>query len=865
MLRYGFRQKIMMYLTITVLIQVIWIGFIFTMDVSDYTTHYKKEVIQTNLSAQVSLLNDWLDIQKSIIENYGVMLSRVAANEGDEKAIKDVVDVFEQQEDSFINVYYTGETGLNVVSGGEQPRVDGRERQWYKGAKVRAFYISQPYVDAITNQYVVTLSVAVNDPNGQFAGVLGADVLLSDLFNRIQLAEDDLIAAVIITDLSEKVLYYQSFAPGDTPYAQDQDFAQTYKTLNNTHEYIRVSVADMKADIRVYLKNDRYLTELINYNYDFWIAIVAGFIGIIIVLRYLSKVLAAPIRTLSHSIRNLTDQLDDTNISQENMDSDLKEIVNLFRKLDKHIKDNIKQINQMNENMKEANLILENKNEEFRTSLSDLYLANMSLKQSEKIYQNLINNIDEMIWIVDLEGRVVYANEQFYQWLGHYDIEEKPIYLRHFIKDIQKSPDFNGTSFFAKRDFNDLDLSLSADSGRKPMDLVVNTNVIYFKNVPVSIQFIGRDVTEEKKLHHQYYHKNREMMILNDISRSLTMKEDLKSILQLITDRISNLLSVSGVSVRMLQSGSELEMAAFSGQALNKIYPENPKLGTSHMGLALAEERIVSIQGREDLIFEDPYLESVLESAAAIYYFPLYNRENRFGVLTVIAEKPLEQDKIRLLKSLSENASTAIEKATLFERLRNNYLMTIEALSNALEEKVFNYKNHTKRVAEFSKLIAERFYLSQKDLGDIYISGLLHDIGKLGISDDILNHEELLSEEEETLMMSHVEIGRRIIEPIGLNKQIVEGIYLHHKNFDLSGYPETVDLERLPLFARIIGVADAFDSELIEARTSEDWRLELVFNQLEMHKETLYCPEVLAALWELIQENREQVIQISEI
>jgi putative nucleotidyltransferase with HDIG domain len=315
----------------------------------------------------------------------------------------------------------------------------------------------------------------------------------------------------------------------------------------------------------------------------------------------------------------------------------------------------------------------------------------------------------------------------------------------------------------------------------------------------------------------------------------------------------------------MLDENNLLKMAAYSGQAANKIYPISPSLENSHMGLALLEERIISVQDETDILFSDLYLENLLNQVGAVYYFPLYNRENRFGVLTVIATSPMESDKIRLLKSLSENASTAIEKATLFERLRNNYLMTIEALSNALEEKVFNYKNHTKRVAEFSKLIAERFYLSKKDLDDIYISGLLHDIGKLGIADDILNHEDLLNEDEEAMMRAHVEIGKRIIDPIGLNAQIVDGIYLHHKNFDLSGYPENVALERLPLFARIIGVADAFDSELIEARVNSDWKLELVFNQLEVHKETYYCPEVLAALWELIQDNRERVIQISEI
>ena len=865
MFRNGFRHKIMIYLTVTVLAQVLWIGFIFSRDISDYTEHYKKDIVETNLKAQISLVEQWFAIQESIIKNYASMMSKVANGSANEAALTNFMQAFEQQESTFSNVYYTSEKGLNVVSGGLLPRVDGRERMWYKGAKVREFYVSLPYVDALTSDYVITLSVAVKDEAGQIIGVLGADLPVSDLFERIRFDSYDLIQAVVITDQVNQALYYENYSEKRQSTDNSLEMHAYYKQLEQKNEKIRILLPDMKASLNVYLKNDRYLTEVINYNYNFWIAILAGFFGILVVLWYLSKFLAKPIQMLSERIRNLARQENDANISQEIMDDDLWEIMALFKQLDDHIHENIKQINQMNENMKDANVILENKNEEFRNSLSELYSANASLKQSEKIYQNLINNIEEMIWIVDLTGKVTYANGKFYETLGFDADSTAVLHLKDFLSEIKASDEFNGVGFFAKRDFNELELRLDYEANHKHLDVLVSTTIIFFKSEPMSIQFIGRDVTEEKLLYHQYAQKNREMMILNDISRSLTMKEDLNSILQLITDRISNLLNVSGVSVRMLDNeAAVLKIAAYSGQAANKIYPQDPGLD-SHMGLALREARIVSLTTPEDLIYEDAYLASLLTQVGAVYYFPLANRDNRFGVLTVIAQAPLENDKIKLLKSLSENASTAIEKATLFERLRNNYLMTIEALSNALEEKVFNYKNHTKRVAEFSKLIAERFYFSQKDLDDIYISGLLHDIGKLGIADDILNHEDIMNETEAAMMRAHVEIGKHIIQPIGLNEQIVDGIYLHHKHFDLSGYPETVNLDRLPLFARIIGLADAFDSELIEARMAEDWQLEVVFNQLEMHKETLYCPEVLAALWELIQDNRERVIQISEI
>lgn len=865
MLQQGFRRKIMRYLTLMVLAQILFIGLIFAFDVTEYARQYQKNVVEKNLSAQVDLMNDWIRIQERIMEHYSVLMSQATSGGNSTEAIADFVEVLSEQEESFTQVYYTSETGLNVISNKLVPRVDGRERQWYKGAKVRNSYVSQPYVDALTNEYVVTLSKAITDKDGKFIGVLGADIKLNDLLNRIKVVDSKFISAIVMTDMSQNVLFYESMNIDDQALFEGQSYEAINKGLSNKYNEVVLNLSGMNANMMVYLKSDQYWLDLIRYNYDFWIAILAGFVGIVIVLEYISRTLATPVKELSRNIKQISDQIGEENISQENMDEDLIEIYELFKNLDSHIRNNIRQINVMNENMKEANEILEIKNEEFKNSLSDLFTTNHYLKQSEKIYQNLIDNIDELIWVVDLQGNVIYANDKFYHWAGIDTQEKLRLNLKDFILDLKDSKRFEGLGFYGNRDFYDLDLKLDLHTALKTIDVTVDTTVIYFKGEAMSVQFIGRDVTEEKKLYQQYYHKNREMMILNDISRSLTLKEDLSSILQLITDRISNLINVSGVSVRMVDEKGELALKAVSGSALNCLYPSNPKLSGSHMGKALTEAQIVTIQSLDDLTYEDDFLRHVLEKNEAIYYFPLNNRENRFGILTVISESRLEPDKLLLLKSLSENASTAIEKATLFERLRNNYLKTIEALSNALEEKVFNYKNHTKRVAEYSRLIAERFYLSQKDLDDIYISGLLHDIGKLGIEDDILNHEDYLSQEEEVAMLLHVEIGRKIIEPIGLSSQIVDGIYLHHKNFDLSGYPLEIELDRLPLFARIIGVADAFDSYMIDSKFDSMWKIDEIYNHLMVYEGTSYCPEVLAALRELIQNSRSKMVQISQM
>lgn len=862
MFQNSFSKVMMKYLTLIVLIQILIIGLIFAWDVSSYTASYKRDLLISNIKAQVRLTDEWLMTEERLVNQYGNLLEKAVASNLSKEQIKEYVEMLASQNKAYEQVYFTTEEGMNIISGGAVARVDGRERTWYKGALVRDFYISKPYKDVITGEYVVTLSRAIHNTKEELYGVIGVDLKLTDILNRIQLVDDHMIAGVIMTDYDQKILY-ADVENLKYPLDEGSIINRIPAELNRAYEPLLLSSGKMSSNITVYLKKGNYLLELVRSNYDFWIALTAGVIGLMIVLSYISKVLAEPVRLLAENIKRIAGRVSEGDISQENLDSDLQEVYQLFKSLDQHIRGNIRQINFMNDNMRQANEILENKNEEFQHSLLELKFTNEDLKHSEQIYQNLIDNIDELIWVADLDGKVIYANDKFYNWLGMTNVDQIELRLQDFIQELQASTQVKGIGFFANRDFYDLDMSLSHPWASKAIDLNVHTTVIYFKNQAMSVQFIGRDVTDERRLHQQYAQKNREMMILNDISRSLTMKEDLYSVLQLITDRISNLVNVAGATIRMLDNHEHLVLRAVSGTDLNHVYREDIKMGGVHMGLALSEGKLLSITKAEDIIIEDEHLRTIIEQNKSVYYFPLFNRENRFGVLTVISKHPFDTETLMLLRSLSENASTAIEKAFLFEKLRFNYLMTIEALSNALEEKVFNYKNHTKRVAEFSKLIAERFYLSKKELDDIYISGLLHDIGKLGISDDLLNRENDLTDSEYEAMMAHVEIGKRIIQPMGLSENIAEGIYLHHKHYDLTGYPETLSIDKLPIFARIIGVADAFDTMLIDAKSQESWKLEWIVNQLEVASGTMYCPEVLEALKELIELRRDRVLEIS--
>jgi len=133
-------------------------------------------------------------------------------------------------------------------------------------------------------------------------------------------------------------------------------------------------------------------------------------------------------------------------------------------------------------------------------------------------------------------------------------------------------------------------------------------------------------------------------------------------------------------------------------------------------------------------------------------------------------------------------------------------------------------------------------------LDDIEISGLLHDIGKIGIGDAILTKPGHLSTEEFEQIKRHPSIGNKIVQPIGLSQSIIDGILYHHKRFDLKGYPENEKLEMLPLVSSIIGVADAFDAMTSNRSYTKKKSIENAIEEIRLHRATQFCPVVVEAL-----------------
>jgi len=183
--------------------------------------------------------------------------------------------------------------------------------------------------------------------------------------------------------------------------------------------------------------------------------------------------------------------------------------------------------------------------------------------------------------------------------------------------------------------------------------------------------------------------------------------------------------------------------------------------------------------------------------------------------------------------------------------LRQNqelFLATIRTLATAIDAKDPYTRGHSERVSSFSMAIARHLGLNQEEVFRVRIAAILHDVGKLGIRDGILNKPAGLTSEEFEVMQQHPKIGAQIMAPIPMLKDIIPGIRNHHETWDGNGYPDGLTGEEIPMVARIIAVADTFDAMTTTRPYQKAMSLSFVLDKMRSMSGTRFAPEVVDAL-----------------
>ena len=187
---------------------------------------------------------------------------------------------------------------------------------------------------------------------------------------------------------------------------------------------------------------------------------------------------------------------------------------------------------------------------------------------------------------------------------------------------------------------------------------------------------------------------------------------------------------------------------------------------------------------------------------------------------------------------------------------------TVIAIARTVDAKDPRTGGHSRRVALYSKQMAKEYGLSDKDCRDIEWAANMHDIGKIAIPDAILNKDSRLTDEEYAIMKSHTTHGAKILSDFTLLDHVIEGAEFHHERYDGRGYPKGLKGEEIPLYARIIGVADAFDAMTANRVYRKQMDFGYVLGELEKGRGTQFDPQFVDILLKLI---RDGVIDLNKL
>jgi HD-GYP domain-containing protein (c-di-GMP phosphodiesterase class II) len=380
-----------------------------------------------------------------------------------------------------------------------------------------------------------------------------------------------------------------------------------------------------------------------------------------------------------------------------------------------------------------------------------------------------------------------------------------------------------------------------------------------------TIAEIAGNAIQRVSLFEQSEKQVQRLTALREIDTAIASSFDLKMTLNILTNHTLSLLGVSAVDVLIYDSDQQM-LNYFTGAGFRSsaIKQASFRIGEGIAGKAMLERRDIFI---EDLSTEKTFLrKSLFEQDGFISYcvMPLISKGIMQGILEVFfreAFKPVE-DWLEFLRILAGQATIAIDSAHLFENLQRSnqdlslaYDTTLEGWGKALELKDKETHGHTNRVTDMTVKLARAMEIPDATIVQIRRGVLLHDIGKMGISDNILRKKGALTKKEWQEMWKHPQYAYDLLSSIPYLQPALDIPYSHHEWWDGSGYPRGLKGVEIPLPARIFAVVDVWDALMSERSYKKIWSKQRAIKYLKEQSGLHFDPDVVKAFLNMIKKE----------
>ena len=343
-----------------------------------------------------------------------------------------------------------------------------------------------------------------------------------------------------------------------------------------------------------------------------------------------------------------------------------------------------------------------------------------------------------------------------------------------------------------------------------------------------------------------------ELATLYEMSRALGATLDMDALLGSVLDSALRIfdLDLGYVALRDKESGVLTILAVRGAHG-----------GAPDVAVRSSMSEWVVREGRPLIFNPDPtssggQIDTVTGARAALCV-PLVSSEGTIGSITVgsdDAEYRFNSDDVRLLSTIANHVTIAIGNIELFSSLQDAYLATVRSLAAAVDAKDTYTRGHSDRVAGYATLIAERMDVSFEQRVALEMAAYLHDIGKIGVPEEILLKPGALTDDEMEKMRHHPLIGASILKPVAFPWAITPVVRHHHEHFDGSGYPAGLKGDEIPFLARILTAADSYEAMTADRPYRKGLSSTDALTELRRCSGTQFDPRIVEALVGIVEE-----------
>lgn len=875
-LKISYRSKLFIVFAVVILLPITVLGLVTNAYIKNRLVEEKSEIEKIYIAEKLKAYEKWLNEEKRVLEHLNFSAKELDAHYYGTPDYFDHICAFLEEIKAgypeILNLYYTLENGESFNSAYSVSEIDLTKRDWYVGAKRSGFTSwTGPYEDQITGRQVVTLSKPLYDEDNRLIGVCGIDIAYDDMKKTIGKLYEDFQTDIIlynyegqimdsfgefnVKEQSAKEVLNQIFSgdssEGETKYGNQTYVYGLYKMNLNGWRVISLKEKSL------YYENYKILNKFV---------LIAGvgavLIGLLAAIKFSGK-LNKPLAALQQSAFQIADKKYGFQL-KERYNDEFGDVVDAFNQMSISLADYEREMRYRNAQMELRNEELLETNVELKASYEQLHAAIKQLDDSEKRYRLLMNNIHDMVLLLDASHNINYVSDQVFSLFGMKPHEV----VGKSLVDINKEKGFispecleNFLSEAAQRNVILKDTKIQHQDFHT-FDAEVSTKMVSDLEKVNYIQIVVRDITKRKEMEERLIRRNNALNTINGISASILHTMTLDQLLHRVVSQLVEVMKLPMVVIRLLNE-DKLVLSAYAGIHEKMIPREEIHIDEDVIGKAIKEKRPLLLskeEAGEDAPFATAYIEKT--KANYILFIPIHTEERVFGVMTATLESEPDLYDDSILQAAGHQLALRLENIGLLENVKNSYFSTINALIAAEEAKDKYTQGHSHRVSRLSLCLAENLNLNEVQKRDIEVGGMLHDIGKIGIFDQILNKNDTLDGAEYEEIKKHPVIGRKIIDGCQFGQTIEEIILLHHKRFDLKGYPEEVVLEKLPIGAAIVEVADALDA-MTSSRSYRSARpLSEAVDEILRNRGGQFHPEVVDTLLDIWQNHPKTLNEI---